>query len=597
MRPPVLFSLRGRLLLLIALALLPILSLLWYHVWQADHAMVSEIEIHVFNETQFALACMAAVVVPLLAVEFLVIRQIKRLVAATRKLTAGCLDARVGRHGSSGELVELSQSIDLLAAALEKRQQERDQLLAQNEHDRRILQAMMDASLETLLLVNREGQVLFINKTGAQRVGRTADAMIGHNIREFLPPATGNLRCDWGQKVLETRQPVTFEDQRGDYWLEHHFCPVFDERETLFAVAAFTRDVTQRRQAEAAVRRSEERYRGLFDFGADGILLGAQDGTILDANTRICELSGYARAELVGMHITRLFPPEILRQTPLRFDLLLSGQTVIHERRLRRKNGGEVPVEMSSKMLPDGTLQSYYRDISERQRAEVELAHSREQMRALAARTTTVREEERTRIAREVHDNLGQLVTGIKMDVVWVANRLNFDQEELRRKMRDIADLADVTVEMVREISRELRPGVLDDLDLAAALEWQAKEFERRTGVVCDFNSSLREEVVWPELATTLFRIQQEALTNILRHANATHVEVTLSQEQGTVCMRVRDDGRGITASELNDKSALGLLSMHERAFALGGRVDISGTPGGGTVVVAEIPPPTSSSC
>lgn len=226
----------------------------------------------------------------------------------------------------------------------------------------------------------------------------------------------------------------------------------------------------------------------------------------------------------------------------------------------------------------------------DRKRAERRLHDSREQLRALSVYLQYVREEERTRIAREVHDELGQALTGIKLDLAWLASRLPRSQRPMLEKVADVSAQIDATIQAVRRIATELRPGILDDLGLVAALEWQANEFQTRTGIEVQVTSSLQEQQFDADLNTAFFRIFQETLTNIIRHAHATRVEVNSAAEGDTIVLTVRDNGRGITPAEIHDRRSIGLLGMEERAGLLGGTVEITGAPGEGTQVTVRIP-------
>lgn len=226
----------------------------------------------------------------------------------------------------------------------------------------------------------------------------------------------------------------------------------------------------------------------------------------------------------------------------------------------------------------------------DRKRAERRLHDSREQLRALSVYLQYVREEERTRIAREVHDELGQALTGIKLDLAWLASRLPRSQRPMLEKVADVSAQIDATIQAVRRIATELRPGILDDLGLVAALEWQANEFQTRTGIRVEVTSSLPDQPFDADLNTAFFRIFQETLTNIIRHAQATRVEVHSAAEGETIVLTVRDNGRGITPAEIHDRRSIGLLGMEERAGLLGGTVEITGAPGRGTQVTVRIP-------
>lgn len=227
---------------------------------------------------------------------------------------------------------------------------------------------------------------------------------------------------------------------------------------------------------------------------------------------------------------------------------------------------------------------------ADRKHAEERLRDSHEQLRALSVYLQYVREEERTRIAREVHDELGQQLTKFKMDLAWLGGRLPRALRPLLDKIHDMSAHVDSTIQSVRRIATELRPGILDDLGLVAALEWQANEFQTRTGIECHVTSNLHDTLLDGDLNTAFFRIFQETLTNIMRHANASRVDVSAMKGEGYLVLTVRDNGRGIQPGEITDRRSIGLLGMEERAGLLGGEFKIAGEPGRGTTVTVRIP-------
>jgi signal transduction histidine kinase len=197
-------------------------------------------------------------------------------------------------------------------------------------------------------------------------------------------------------------------------------------------------------------------------------------------------------------------------------------------------------------------------------------------------------EEERRRIAREIHDILGQGLIGLRLDTSWLSEGLLPSQGELAERTADMVRNIDDTIRTVKRIAGELRPPLLDDLGLGAAIEWQAKEFQKRSGIPC--RVSPREIEVCPEGSTALFRIFQEALSNVVQHARATLVRVRLLKKEGDVVLTVRDNGVGINAEKVGDSRSLGLLGMRERAYLLGGTVALRGTENRGSVVTVRIP-------
>ena len=228
----------------------------------------------------------------------------------------------------------------------------------------------------------------------------------------------------------------------------------------------------------------------------------------------------------------------------------------------------------------------------ERRRAEEQLHRSHEQLRALTNYLQYVREEERTRIAREVHDELGQSLTGLKMDLAWLSGQLTRNGRPLIQKVKAMSAGIDTTIQTVRRIATELRPGILDNLGLVAAIEWQANEFQTRTGITCIVTTTVTDTLWDQDFSTAFFRIFQETLTNIIRHAGATRVDVELAEEFGCLVLTVKDDGRGITEEEVSNTRSIGLIGMRERAALVDGEINFQGSPGHGTIVTVSIPLP-----
>lgn len=223
----------------------------------------------------------------------------------------------------------------------------------------------------------------------------------------------------------------------------------------------------------------------------------------------------------------------------------------------------------------------------ERRRAHEERESSQEQMRRLCRRLELVREEERTRIAREVHDELGQVLTTLKLELSLLDKKLIASGNKSRTRV--MLDLVDNTIQTIKRISLELRPPILDVLGLAEAIQWQGKEFQDRTGIQFDFRSSPSEISMEPERSTTIFRIFQETLTNVARHAEASKLNVNLMDSDGILTLVVKDDGKGITPTQISDHRSLGILGMRERALVWGGEVDICGAQSRGTTVTIKI--------
>ena len=230
------------------------------------------------------------------------------------------------------------------------------------------------------------------------------------------------------------------------------------------------------------------------------------------------------------------------------------------------------------------------RDITERKRAEEEIKNSRQEYRDLYHHLQTVREKERTRISRELHDELGGMLTVLKIDLSWLRDKLPKINETLSRKIGSMLDFLDTTIQNVQRISADLRPSILDLLDLSDAIDWQAEEFQNRTGIHCNLNSDLKDITMDPDGTTAVFRILHETLTNVARYARASKVNIKLNQVDGNLILEVKDNGIGISESQISSSKSLGLIGIRERISLLEGKVKIQGTEGKGTSVTISIP-------
>jgi signal transduction histidine kinase len=211
-------------------------------------------------------------------------------------------------------------------------------------------------------------------------------------------------------------------------------------------------------------------------------------------------------------------------------------------------------------------------------------------LRNLAAHLQSIKEDERAVMAREIHDELGQALTAIKMDLSWLEKKTPEEHSLLLKKTRSMTELVDSTIQTVQRISSELRPGLLDDVGLLAAIEWQAEEFQKRTGIACELSVLSEDITLSQERSTAVFRIFQETLTNITRHAKATKITVSLIKKGARLELKVKDNGKGITEEKITDPKSLGLLGIQERVHFLEGNITIRGIRNKGTTVTVTMP-------
>ncbi|HTT57157.1 MAG TPA: PAS domain S-box protein [Opitutaceae bacterium] len=359
------------------------------------------------------------------------------------------------------------------------------------------------------------------------------------------------------------------------------------------------RDITAYKQAEAALRTSEERFSKAFHLSLLSIAISTlADGIYREVNDSFLRTTGYRREEVLGRTSGELglWVDERRRQEVRR--ALVAGKAVREMPAVLRGRGGALhDVLYSAVTIKLGGVDhvlSLVLDITERTRAEVALRASQEQLRALAARIEHIREEERAGLARELHDELGQGLTALQIDLSGLDAQLQTagldDLPGLRDKIAGMVPRAESLIETTQTISANMRPGVLDDLGLVAAVEWLAADFEKRTGLACAAKLPATDLTLDLGLAVAMFRIVQEALTNVIRHAKASRVEIRLQATEGELQLDILDDGRGITSSKIEDGGSLGLFSMRERAAEFGGTVAFRGEAGRGTTVSVRMP-------
>ncbi len=364
-------------------------------------------------------------------------------------------------------------------------------------------------------------------------------------------------------------------------------------------VAMYLINKLQRKDAlSVALVSANDRYQHTVDSVMDAIV--AVDGhmLILLFNPAAELMFGRTAEDTLGLPLETLIPQR-LRGVHVHHMANFNGpghelpRTVVPQRDIvgLRADGSEFPIESTfSKAVVDGHLQmtAVLRDATEKRKAEMELREANSQLRELSNSLTQVREQERTRISRELHDDLGQQLTGLKLSLSWLGNRIKDGRETAAQNVDDMRHQLDAAIASVRRIAAELRPPVLDDLDFSEALAWQTREFTRHSALEVSLNLEAGALVKDNEVATALFRIVQEALTNVVRHAQATQLQIGLNQRDGQLVLTIHDNGRGFDG--LVRKGGVGLVGMRERCSAIGGVFGIESSPGTGTTISVSVP-------
>ena len=359
-------------------------------------------------------------------------------------------------------------------------------------------------------------------------------------------------------------------------------------------LTGMAQDVTAQKMADEKLRRSEHKYRLLFENNPMPMWMSSiPELNIIDVNQAALQQYGYTREEFLRLNSMdlRLLDEEDIFSKELHSNE--PGQPSTMQWRHKKKDGSVIYVEIFNyQIMYEGrpVWLGLSIDITEKTRAEGLLKKSYEDIRQLASHLQDIREEERAHMAREIHDELGQQLTGLKMDISWLSRKKDLNEAARDQKLKEILTFLDGTVNTVRKLSAELRPSILDDLGLVEALGWWSTEFEKRSGVPCSFQPPAGGVQVSSAIAIGLFRIYQESLTNVARHANATAVVSGLQASRGMLVLKITDNGKGFDSSNTSQKKTLGLLGMKERTLMMGGSYEINSKPGKGTAVIITVP-------
>jgi PAS domain S-box-containing protein len=477
---------------------------------------------------------------------------------------------------SPEQLRELVRDLDARLARGERAEE------ALRESNRRIT-SILESTTDAFFDLDREGCFHYVNRRAEELLQRTREELLGRNVWEVFPEAVGTTFQRKYDEAVATGASVHYEEfypPRG-MWFEVHGYPSAD------GVAIYFRDVTERRQAADALRQQKEVLQTIFDRIPVMISFFDARGGLRLANREWERVLGWSVAEAQSCDIfAECYPDPRVRQEAL--DFVRGSSAGWRDFPVRVRDGRVLQTCWAVVRLSDGTCITIGQDITERKRAEGQLQEYAGRLRALSGRLLDVQEQERRHLARELHDEIGQDLTGLKLSLEY-ADRL--DGDDLRAQLAGAQRLLKDLTNRVRDLSLRLRPTMLDDLGLLPALLWHGERYTAQTHVRVRFEHGPLPDRFDPALETAAYRIVQEALTNVARHAGVREAVVRLWADHGVLGIQVEDRGAGFdarTGPGAGDSG--GLSGMQERARLLGGHLEIESAPGAGTRLTAVLP-------
>lgn len=467
--------------------------------------------------------------------------------------------------------------------------------------------SLIDAAMDAIVTVDETQRVVVFNAAAEQVFGYRREAVIGRPLDMLIPGpvraahgghierfgATGITARRMGASLLAGLRA------NGEVFpIEASIAQHTDDGRKFYT--AIVRDAGDRVRSATLLERSEARLRGILDSAMDAIITTDETQRIVLFNNAAETMFGYSRDEALGAPLA-MFIPERFRHAHEQH-IARFGDAGTTSRRMGgslrivtglRRNGEEFPIDASiSQVVEEG--KRYYtvilRDVTSRVEAEEALRRSKDELQELGAAAHLTREQEKSRIARELHDELGQLLTMLQMDVSWCKERQPANNAAFAAKLDRMETLLKSTIAATRRIASDLRPLMLDDLGLVPSLEWLVENFSQRTNIACELSIAEGDLGLATPEATAIFRIVQESLTNIAKHAQAKHADITLEREGGALVVRIEDDGVGFAMDAPRKPQSFGLFGLRERASLIGAEVNITSAPSQGTTVELRLP-------
>jgi PAS domain S-box-containing protein len=447
-------------------------------------------------------------------------------------------------------------------------------------------------------LFSPEGKVMYFNTKALANLGGTAEDFYGKPVIELFGDSIGRAYMNRIKEAIGREKSKDYEDNlttpSGTYCFLSNLSRFADSSGNIIGVQIISHDITDRKRMEDLVRHTNNYNRSLLEANLDPLLTISPDGKIMDVNRAAEKISGIKREKLIGSDYVGFFHDR--DKTIKGFNLVFSkGSLKDYPLTIIHKNGKAREVLLNATLFKNeiGEVQGTFvaaRDITEMKRMEAKLRHSKRMLEQLSRHMNEIRENERSQLALNLHDDLGQRLTGLFLDVSWIKSRIGVQSGIVRDRLDEMSQTINETIDSIREISYFLRPTILYDLGVVPAIFSQLHKFENQTGIKCNFYFDSEEFNIDDKISLALFRIIQESLTNIMRHSEATAMSVSLKKLKKNIEMVIEDNGIGIDKSSVSSLTSMGLEGIRERAKSADGEVTITGEKGEGTTIVVTIP-------
>jgi len=453
---------------------------------------------------------------------------------------------------------------------------------------------IVSSSTDMMALLGKQFKYLAVNKAYVDAFNLTKTKLIGQTVSEMFGEEFFKTTIKPHVEKCLSGEEINYQawmefPAYGKRYMDVTYSPYLSKNNEVIGFVVNARNITERKKAE-------EELQNIFNLSPDMVAVCTTEGKFLKVNPSWEKILGYTEKELLDLGWTKLVHPDDVERTNKEVEKQLLGSSVVNFiNRYKCKDGSYKTLEWQATFDSEGIVYGTARDIPKRKISEKELKRSQEKLHKLSAHLQNVREEERTLVAHELHDDIGQALSALKMDIYMLKKKFPKDQKDISDLFKETDDLLDKTIQTTRRIYSELRPALLEHFGIKEVIEDQLKTFKESTGISGESEIDLEVTELDKKYSIILFRIVQEALTNIKWHSHAKTVKIRLKKKKNQIEMTIRDNGIGIKEDDLTKSNSFGTMGMKERAEFLGGEIEFKGIPDKGTTVTVTFPLDTKS--